>query len=273
MKRLRDFIPALLLTLLALQVIGQNRKWSGTELPEIHDSDLIIQHKAYTVLYDEPHEQARWVAYMLCRSRCVKVAERENKFKEDPNVPTGSARNSDYAKSGFDRGHLAPAADMSWDPVAMKESFYFSNMSPQRPGFNRGIWKTLEEQVRDWAEIYDTLLIVTGPVLKDGLPAIGASQVSIPEYYYKVILDDDPNHPKGIAFILPNQASDKLLQELVISIDSLENLTGINFFPSLSPEKERGAEAKFCLSCWDWNQRGLLRLENKTEKPFRLRKP
>lgn len=269
----RKFVLLLLLFGLTIPVLSQQVPLQRPEIPETGDSDILISHLAYTLSYKEQHEQAEWVAYFLCRSRCVKVAGRENTFREDPAVPTGSARNSDYAKSGYDRGHLAPAADMSWNPVAMKESFYFSNMSPQRPGFNRGVWKTLEEQVRDWAEIYDTLLIVTGPVLRSGLPAIGASGVSIPEYYYKVILDDDRNHPRGIAFLMPNQPSDKLLQEFVVSIDSLEILTGINFFPAISPEKEREAEARICISCWDWNQSGLSRPENKTEKPFRRRKP
>ena len=106
------------------------------------------KHLGYSVHYDQKHRQARWVGYLLTKSETVKVAKRSNKFTADPLIPeTDNA--VDYKKSGFDRGHLAPAADMSYSQETMQESFYFSNMSPQNPSFNRGIWKKLEEKTRD----------------------------------------------------------------------------------------------------------------------------
>jgi hypothetical protein len=122
-------------------------------LPE----EQIISHTAYLLSYNEEHEQANWVAYMLTSSKLGSGLERSNRFLEDPLVASGTATNADYAKSGYDRGHLAPAADMSWSMQVMQESFYYSNMSPQLPGFNRGIWKKLEEKVRDWAAVRYTL--------------------------------------------------------------------------------------------------------------------
>jgi endonuclease G len=93
------------------------------------------------------------------------ITKRKDNFRSDPKVKTGSAALSDYKGSGYDRGHLAPAADFKWSATAMSESFYMSNMSPQVPGFNRGIWKNIESTVRNWAVENDEIYIVTGPVL------------------------------------------------------------------------------------------------------------
>ena len=134
----------------------------------------------------------------------------------------------------------------------MKESFYYSNMSPQLPGFNRGVWKRLEEQVRSWANLYDTIYIVTGPILTEGLKTIGENEVSIPEFFYKAILDYSQPNVKGIAFVLPNASSKNELSSFVISIDSLEKLTKINFYPLLPDGHENLIESTLCLSCWDW---------------------
>ena len=153
------------------------------EIPMMKGDIPIIRHLGYEFQYSEKHEQAFWVAYELTKKETEKAFERTNEFIPDPSVSTGTATVGDYSKSGYDRGHLAPAADMGWSAQAMKESFYFSNMSPQEPGFNRGIWKKLEEQVRTWAKAYDSIYVVTGPVLKDGLVQLGPNGVSIPKYY------------------------------------------------------------------------------------------
>src|SRR6056297_540596 len=116
------------------------------ELPQYGDNDVIITHKAYVLDYNEETEQADWVAWELTKEELNGEFERKNNFKPDPQVKTETADDKDYYKSGYDRGHLAPAADMTWDKVAMDESFYYSNMSPQNPSFNRGIWRRLETQ-------------------------------------------------------------------------------------------------------------------------------
>jgi endonuclease G len=139
------------------------------ELPAVKKGEQVIRHAGYSFVYNEAYEQAAWVAYELTEKETDKQYDRTDKFIPDPSVITGSATDSDYSGSGYDRGHLAPAADMGWSSTSMAESFYFSNMSPQVPGFNRGIWKRLEEQVRSWAIEYDTIYVVTGPVLKGNM--------------------------------------------------------------------------------------------------------
>jgi len=221
------------------------------ELPAIDSTDQIIKHTAFTLSYKEEHEQAEWVAYMLCRERAVSTEERTDKFLEDKLVKTGSAINKDYAKSGYDRGHLAPAADMGWSAQTMRESFYFSNMSPQVPAFNRGIWKKLEEKVRNWAQTYDTIFVVTGPVLVPGLPVIGVNRVSVPEYYYKVLLDFYPK-PKCLAILMKNQPGNLPLREYVTTVDKIEKLTGIDFFAWLPDEVEVRIESAKQTDQWKW---------------------
>jgi endonuclease G len=221
------------------------------EIPKIQSGDTIIRHTGFTLLYNEKHEQASWVAYELTKEETNSMYRRTNKFRTDPKVKTGTARDSDYKASGYDRGHLAPAADMGCSQITMAESFYFSNISPQVPEFNRGIWKQVEEKVRDWAIHNDGVYIVTGPVLRDSLPTISTIHLSVPEYYYKVILDYRKPDIKGIGFIIPNKGSALPMMNYAVSIDSVEKITGIDFFPLLPDIQEKWIEEKVCISCWE----------------------
>lgn len=231
---------------------AQNPSWPF-EVPQVQPEDTVIAHAAFTLLYSEKHEQAIWVAYELLGSNSIKSLPRSNRFMVDPKVATGSANGSDFLKTGYDRGHLAPAADFGWSEIAMNESFYYSNMSPQLPSFNRGVWKRLETKVRDWSLIDSCIYIVTGPILSDSLKTIGANAVSVPNFYYKVILDYYSENPKGIGFVIPNASSSETLSAFAVTIDEVEQLTGINFFPSLTVEEEHTLEAHVCVSCWTWS--------------------
>lgn len=224
----------------------------GLEIPTLPHGDQLIRHKAFALAYREAHEQASWVAYQLTTEETLGPAERSNRFVPDPKVTTGSAEDADYAGSGYDRGHLAPAGDMTWSEQSMEESFYYSNMSPQVPSFNRGIWKKLETLVRDWAADAGALEIVTGPVLTSGLPAIGPNYVSVPAYYYKVVLDYKEPHIRAAAFLMANEASSEPLQSFLVSVDSVEHLTGIDFFPLLPDEQEVSLERGVREQEWSW---------------------
>jgi endonuclease G len=235
--------------------IQEKLDYSQLELPTFSKSDAIVRHFAYTLCYNEKYEQASWVAYQLTSEETIKRYNRTDRFLEDQQVKTGSATDYDYKRSGYDRGHLAPAADMGWSSTTMAESFYYSNMSPQEPSFNRGIWKKLEEQVRTWAMDYQAVYVVTGPVLKGNLSVIGANQVAVPNYYFKVLLDTKSTPKKAIGFILKNEGSKGQLIEYAVSIDSVERFTGIDFFPGLEDGLEQKLEASFCGSCWTWSSR------------------
>ena len=227
------------------------KNFSKTFYPGKKKKDQLVRHMAYVLCYDEEYEQARWVAYKLTAAMCEKgVEERSDDFREDKEVLTGSATPDDYKKSGYDRGHLCPAGDMGWSERSMSESFYMSNMSPQAPKFNRGIWKTLESDVREWAKRFDELYIVTGGVLEDSLPVIGENKVAIPRLFYKVVLDIKGPERKAIAFVMPNEGSKRSVFDYAVSIDSVERLTQINFFPSLPDELEDNLESAVNVDLW-----------------------
>ncbi len=213
-------------------------------------TNQVVKHTYYTLSYSEKYEQAEWVAYELTDEMVKGQTERTDNFREDPLVLTGSATLEDYKGSGYDRGHLCPAGDMKINQTAMSESFYLSNMSPQKPDFNRGIWEKLESQVRKWAIENKHLYIITGGVLKGDLPTIGVNKVGVPKYYYKVVLDYTEPEIKEIGFILPNEKSIKQLYEYVISVDSIENLTGIDFFPALPDDIEEELESAVDANKW-----------------------
>ena len=221
-----------------------------TELPRTNKKEQVVYHSGFTLSYNETYEQASWVAYELTANELIKKVNRSNNFKKDPKVKTGSALPSDYSRSGYDRGHLAPAADLSWSLISMQESFYMSNMSPQKPGFNRGIWKKLESYVRQWAYENKSIYVVTGGILNTIQTSIGESNVGIPSYYYKVILDYTQPEIKGIGFILPNTSSSKPLQNFAVSIDEVERRTGIDFFYNLPDIDEQKIESTFNVSSW-----------------------
>jgi endonuclease G len=221
------------------------------EIPAHGKHEIIICHTGYCLSYDEKFKLAKWVAYELTLAETQGEIGRKDKFKPDPLVIHNSASLEDYKNSGYDRGHLAPAADMKWSVEAMQESFYLSNMCPQDKSFNRGIWKKLEEQVREYAKLNKQIKIVTGPILQEGLPVIGNNKLPIPRFFYKAILDYSQPSIKAIAFVIKNEHSDLPLSHFAISIDSLEKLSGIDFFPLLPDLEENNLEKQNCYSCWE----------------------
>ena len=145
---------------------------------------------------------------------------------------------------------LAPAADMAFSVQTMADSFFMSNMSPQKPAFNRGIWKRLEEQVRQIAIREKAIYVVTGPILpKKKTVTIGANQVTVPTHYYKVIFDLTPPR-KMIGFILPNEGSDRPLEDFAVTVDVVEKATGLDFFSSLPQAVQKRLESTISISAW-----------------------
>lgn len=217
----------------------------------IPGKDTLINRPGYALGYIEYHEQAAFVIYKLtAREALTKEAQRTNRFRRDPEIPTGSATTADYRRSGYDRGHLAPAADMAFSVQTMADSFFMSNMSPQKPAFNRGIWKRLEEQVRQIAVREKAIYVVTGPILpKKKTVTIGANQVTVPAHFYKVIFDLTPPR-KMIGFILPNEGSDRPLEDFAVTVDVVEKATGLDFFSALPNAVQERLESTISVSAW-----------------------
>ena len=217
----------------------------------------VIHHEHYALSYDENHEQAEWVAYELTKNDLRKPnVKRTNNFRPDPKVRSKSANDNDYRGSGYDRGHLVPAADMAFTKEAMSETFFMSNISPQVRAFNQGIWRELEELTRDWAYKSKHLYVVSGPIFGNSREHVGYNRVTIPDGYFKVLLDLAEPEKKGIAFIIPNEKSSERLNQFATSIDEAEAQTGFDFFPELlEPELEKDLESNFNVKKWPTNEK------------------
>lgn len=207
----------------------------------------------YAQSYNEGRKVADWVEYHLTREKANGAVERSDDFRPDPDLaPNIRAELSDYRRSGFDRGHLAPAGDMQWSEQAMSESFLLSNMAPQvGVGFNQGIWKTLEEKVRQWARSRGELYIMTGPIyIGDRIDTIGTHHVAVPTHFYKVVFD--PVRVDAIAFILPNmKLKSRDLPHYVTSVDTVEMMTDLDFLPELEDTVEAVVEGKLQVGMWE----------------------
>ena len=226
----------------------------------IHSQDLkplgvydnLISHNYYSLSYSEEHKQAEWVYYKLNSSQLNPTVKRKNNFRKDPKITKNSAALNDYKGSGYDRGHLAPAADMKYNSNSMSESFYLSNVSPQTASFNRGIWKKIEKQIRDWSNIYGELIIITGPILQcEGIGEIGTNNITIPKWYYKVVIDPD-NYKRNLAILIENTGSFNSVKSFVVTIDQLEEFSGIDFFYRLPDLIEKSFESSKNLNLWYW---------------------
>lgn len=218
----------------------------------------VVSHQYFALSYVEKYELPEWVAYELTADRLQSPwVERADNFRPDPKVETGSATLEDYRRSRFDRGHLCAAADMAFSEAAMSETFFMSNIAPQEPGFNKGIWRELEELVRDWAKRSKHLYVVTGPVLTQPVKFwIGENQVAVAPAFYKVLLDLREPERKAIGFIVPNETSDERIETFATTVDEVEKLTGINFFENLvEPKLEAELEAGFDMGLWKTNDK------------------
>ncbi|MDR2414239.1 MAG: DNA/RNA non-specific endonuclease [Odoribacteraceae bacterium] len=237
MKTCRGPLPSLLLALLFLPGYGHARDNRDELLPA--GEGILVRHARYALGYNPCHKQANWVYYKLAATPGEAV-KRTNDFREDPLLEGLSASPADYLRSGYDRGHLCPAADMAFDEQAMSETFYMSNISPQTPAFNRGIWKKIEEKVRKMAGD-DTLHVVTGPLFRDNKGTIGANRVTVPGFFYKLFYS--PARRQMVAFLAPNERGDRPPEGYLVPVDSVETWTGIDFFPLLPDDLERELEA------------------------------
>ncbi|OUR99375.1 endonuclease [Flavobacteriales bacterium 33_180_T64] len=216
-------------------------------------TNQIVHHEGYSLSYSETHEQAEWVAYELKKAHLSKSNFKRPYFEIDKSVKTGAAHWRNYKKSGYDRGHLCPAGDRKYSQEAHDETFLTSNISPQEHQFNSGIWNSLEQKVRYWAHKYDGVFVVTGGVLKGNMKTIGEEKVSVPNQFYKILIDNNAGQTKMIAFLMPHENSNQSLYKFVVSVDEIEVLTGINFFSELEDSIENRLEASSSYKDWSFN--------------------
>lgn len=218
---------------------------STTKRPE-----QIITHAGYTVSYNPEWHIPNWVSYELTRDETEGKLDRSDDFEVDPKVKGVCPSNEDYKRSGYDRGHMAPAADMKWNSTVMKECFYYSNMCPQKHSLNAGRWKTLEEKVRDWAQQDSAIVIVCGPIVDKGYNTIGNARVAVPQRFFKVILTPFLKKPRAIGFIMKNEKEELPLSSYAVSVDRVEKITGLDFFSALPDDVENSIESSNSTYGW-----------------------
>ncbi|MFM7748685.1 MAG: DNA/RNA non-specific endonuclease [Bacteroidota bacterium] len=260
-----SFLGTLFLAFLVEGGYAQSKKGGSLVLQDFHPALMrsssqvvLLKYIAYDAGYSVEDVQPAWVGYRLNRNRVGGYAERANKFQREPRLRGLDANDRDYAGSGFDKGHLVPAADMAWSVQSMMESFSYANVSPQLPGFNRGIWKRLESQVRDWAATLtadDTvgLWVWSGPVLSENSTLSNVGRLRVPEAFYKVVYH--PAEERVAALLLPHSNSKASLLGYLVSVDSLEKVTGMDFLRGLPDQKEARLESQVCESCWTWSSK------------------
>ncbi len=215
-------------------------------------TQAIVTHEYYVLSYNEKYEQAEWVAYILKKEQISNNKLKRPYFNQDKLVKTGSADWRNYKKSGYTRGHLLPAGDRKFSKKAYEDTFLTSNISPQKGDFNGGVWNRLEQKTRYWAEKYEVLYVITGGVLTDDLKTIGKEKVAVPDYFYKILLDYTEPEVKAIAFLIPHKESNLPLYKFVTSIDEIEKLTHIDFFPALPDALEDSLESSSDYKNWSF---------------------
>lgn len=213
------------------------------------------KYKGMDVSFNPKTHIPNWVAWELTAKETQGKEPRTNKFSNDESVE-GCADTWDYSYSGYDRGHMAPAGDMKWDRKAMEETFFLTNICPQVKALNVGAWRTLEEKCRQWAQQEGRIYIVCGPVIgKKPMEYIGDSRVWVPDSFFKVIIAPYANPPRGIGFLMPNSDVKGGMQSCVVSIDSVETVTGHDFFHALPDNLEEQLESQHKFSQWTYSRK------------------
>ena len=239
-------------------LIEEEHAYYNLEIPRFvkPQPEQYIEHLGYTVSYNPVRHIPNWVAYCLEEKELQGEMPRYDKFLPDPLVEGTPVTTKDYTKSGYDRGHMAPAADMKWSEQAMKESFYMTNICPQNHNNNAGDWKDLEELVRDIARCYGNVYVCCGPIVNDTMTTIGTKHnIVVPQGFYKVLLRrKNDGSWTTIGFIMKNEAGNQPLMTYMVPVDNVENVTGIDFFPNIPDSIENIIEADYTVSDWTVNR-------------------
>lgn len=255
---MRRFICIAALWAIVIFSYGQDHYNSSLiELPKVtsRPSEIIVSHIGYTASYNTDWKIPNWVAYKLSFLETLGETPRKKvKFMPDPLIDESLLpTHEDYTNSGYSRGHMAPAADMKWSEQAMLESFYLTNVCPQNPSMNSGVWNRIEQHVRTMIEKWGDVYICCGPIVERQHNTIGVKKVAVPSHFYKVLCrkDKKTHNWMSIGFIIPNEPQlHKSMFDFACSVDEVESKTGIDFFHNLPDNIENYIEKDFSIKYW-----------------------
>jgi endonuclease G len=227
-----------------------------------------VKHTFYEIGFENKYHLPAYTFYSLTREHLqLANLDRKGSFVKDPELNFPQAKGKDYSASGFDKGHMVPCEDMSFSETAMKETFYYSNCAPQTTELNRGEWKVLEELARTWGKEYGEVVVISGPVFEPNLQTMGEDRIPIPKLFYKIILRHELQTYKTIAFLMPNSSSAlSELKNYVCNVDSVEKITGLDFFYDLPDNIEAQFESIYILNDWDFSHHVKTKNETDTIK-------
>ena len=236
-----------------LEIPPTSKHYPGLEKVTLKPNtpEQIKEYTGFTVSFNKENHTPNYVAWELLGSEIANDVERSNNFWQDIEIE-GCPQHKDYSRSGYDRGHMCPAADQKWCQEAMYDCFVMANMCPQDHNLNAGAWNTLENKERQWAQRDSAIMIIAGPIYEESdNKRIGEIGVRVPSAFFKAFLSPYVKEPRAIAFIYPNMSSPGNMQDYAMSIDDLEEITGYDFFSSLPDEIENKVEAKYSFTEWN----------------------
>lgn len=211
----------------------------------------IKEYEGFTVSFNKDNHTPNYVAWELLGSEIQYEVDRSDNFWQDTEIE-GCPTHSDYSYSGYDRGHMCPAADQKWSQKAMDDCFVMANMCPQDHNLNAGAWLTLENKERQWAQRDSCIMIIAGPVYTENdTKRIGNIGVRVPGAFFKAFLAPYLKEPRAIAFVYPNMTSPGNMEQYAMSIDDLEEMLGYDLFPALPDHIEKAVEAEFSFKEWN----------------------
>ena len=221
------------------------------EMPKITSNDNVIIYTGFTLSYNTKTLIPNWVAYELTSSEVNGQFPRKGQFSQDLSFKGKQAMREDYSNSGWDKGHMCPAADLKWSEKTMYESFYLTNICPQDHELNSTDWLTLEKLAREWAGKFDNIYIVCGPIITENkYGTIGSNKVIVPDAFFKAFLTVKNNVFNTIAFIMPNESTHHRIQEYAVSVNDLEQIIGVDLFTNIDDRFEEMVESDVYFKHW-----------------------
>ena len=236
---------------LFVMTFNLNAQNNDVLLPSEMPREQVIHHKAFTLSYNSSYVMPSWITYKITNSKIDKSIQVKEKYRTDPMVEARPAAKKDYKDGGYIMAQFVNYLDVSKDPDAVDETFYLTNITPMKLAFYTHVWLKTEDLIRLWLDGKDDFQIVCGPILTDApFPTIGTHNVSVPKRFYKIVYD--PVNKKAIAFIFKNGTVTRSLKSIATTVDEIEKITGIDFFPELDDETESTVEANVDYDFWNF---------------------